>query len=88
MKIEQYRKKIDLIDEKIIGLLCKREKITQRIGEIKKEQKIKVLDNNRELKQNNYYSKCAKNKSLCEKYVVELFDVVRKHSKKKQKEIK
>ena len=88
MKLEDYRKKIDLIDEKIIGLLCEREKVTHRIGEIKKEQKINVLDNNREVKQNTYYSECAKKKAICEKYVVELFNLVRKHSKKKQKEIK
>ena len=49
-KIEDYRKKIDSIDKKVLELLNRRAKIAIKIGEIKKINKIKVKAPERERK--------------------------------------
>ena len=46
--IPGYRKQIDDIDEQIINLLEKRNKLSNKIGECKKSLNEEVTDNNRE----------------------------------------
>ena len=46
--LDNYRKKIDDIDNKIIDLLNKRGEIVKLIGEIKKKKEIKIYQPNRE----------------------------------------
>lgn len=48
MNLEEYRKEIDVIDNKIIKLLEKRMDIVKMIGEYKKINNIEVLNYNRE----------------------------------------
>lgn len=47
-KLIELRKKIDVIDEKLLELLTKRFQIAKEIGRIKKEAKIKLRDKLRE----------------------------------------
>lgn len=47
-KIKINREKIDVIDKKIMSLLDERFLLTSEIGELKKENKLVVLDVNRE----------------------------------------
>ncbi len=46
--IQEYRKKLDTIDDEITELLLERLKIVKKIGEEKKKQNIAVLDKGRE----------------------------------------
>jgi chorismate mutase-like protein len=48
MKIEQNRKRIDKVDEKILSLLHQRANIVREIGEIKMRAGISIFDPNRE----------------------------------------
>ncbi len=48
MQIDKLREEIDKLDEYIIKILDKRFELTDQIGEIKKEEGIKVDDNQRE----------------------------------------
>ncbi len=46
-KLENLRKQIDTVDEKILTLLSKRISIVRKIGKLKKENGIKLLDEKR-----------------------------------------
>ncbi len=48
MKLEDYRKNIDIIDTQIMVLLDERLEIVKEIGKFKSEHNIPVLDNSRE----------------------------------------
>lgn len=47
-KLEEYRNEIDNLDKKLIKLLEKRFGISQKIGSFKKENKMPVLNEERE----------------------------------------
>lgn len=47
-QLNDLRKNIDSVDSEIIHLLCKRFEISKKIGQIKKESNINILDSNRE----------------------------------------
>ncbi len=47
-KLEDYRKKIDSIDEELIKLLSLRFKITRKVGEYKRENNLPAEDIKRE----------------------------------------
>lgn len=47
-ELERLRKKVDAIDNEIVGLLGKRQMIVKLIGEIKKRNGIKILSAARE----------------------------------------
>lgn len=48
MKLDDYRKKIDMVDEKLIALFAERMELTRAIAEYKKENGLPVLDASRE----------------------------------------
>lgn len=48
MKLEDYREKIDTVDEKLIALFAERMALSRAIAEYKKENGIPVLDASRE----------------------------------------
>lgn len=50
MKLEDYREKIDTVDEKLIALFAERMALSRAIAEYKKENGIPVLDASREEK--------------------------------------
>ena len=47
-RLKENRMKIDLIDQKLLGLLNQRLRITLEIGNVKKEMGIKIYDPGRE----------------------------------------
>lgn len=58
-KLEKIRKQLDLLDDKIIKLLQKRAKLIIEVREVKKNEKLKIKDPQREQfilekTQNNY----------------------------------
>ena len=48
MKLEDYREKIDTVDEKLIALFAERMELSRAIAEYKKETGLPVLDASRE----------------------------------------
>ena len=48
MKLEDYREKIDAVDEKLIALFAERMELSCAIAEYKKENGLPVLDASRE----------------------------------------
>ena len=47
-RLKENRMKIDLIDQKLLGLLNQRLRIAQKIGNVRKEMGIKIYDPGRE----------------------------------------
>ena len=48
MKLEDYREKIDTVDEKLVALFAERMELSRAIAECKKENGLPVLDASRE----------------------------------------
>ena len=48
MKLEEYREKIDAVDEKLVALFAERMELSRAIAECKKENSLPVLDASRE----------------------------------------
>lgn len=48
MKLEEYREKIDAVDEKLVALFAERMELSRAIAEYKKENGLPVLDALRE----------------------------------------
>ena len=48
MKLEDYREKIDAVDEKLVALFAERMELSRAIAEYKKENGLLVLDASRE----------------------------------------
>lgn len=48
MKLEDYREKIDTVDEKLVALFAERMELSRAIAEYKKENGLPVLDASRE----------------------------------------
>ena len=44
MKLEEYREKIDAVDEKLVALFAERMELSRAIAEYKKENGLPVLD--------------------------------------------
>ncbi len=82
--IQEYRKHLDAIDDKVASLLLERLQIVKKIGDEKKKQGIAVLDKGREDKIKERLSR------LCEgqhekDYVLAIYEKIMMESKNMQK---
>lgn len=85
--IKSIRKEIDSIDSQIIELLKKRADLSIKIGELKKEQNIKIEQPERERELLKRVITIAKKEGLSEDYVKSIFEIIIEESKKKQSRI-
>ena len=69
MKLEEYREKIDAVDEKLVALFAERMELSRAIAEYKEENGLPVLDASREKE---------KLKSVAERSPVELREYTRR----------
>jgi len=76
MELKIYRKQLDKIDSQVIKLLEKREKISKKIGQYKKKNKIKVQNKSRE---KQILKKLNKN------YLKHIFKIIIRNSREIQK---
>ena len=83
-KLQKYRKRIDNLNSKIIKLLGKRKKITQKVGDYKKREKIKICDEYREKEIYSELKKQGKKYNLDGKFIEDIFSKIIKQSKKEQ----
>ena len=78
--LDDLRKEIDVIDEKLVDLLARRIEIVKKIGEFKKQNNLPVLDKNRFAKVLEKVEKTAIQQGLSPDFVKELYEVIHKYS--------
>ncbi|MBI2559398.1 chorismate mutase [Candidatus Woesearchaeota archaeon] len=81
-KLKSYRKKIDIIDKKIVKLLMSRFELARQISIYKKWNKLEIIDKKRERQVINNIKKFS-NKH--KKFVIGIFKNIITYSKKLQK---
>lgn len=84
MKIEDCRKEIDGIDREIVDAFIRRMEASRRISEIKKSEKLPVLDEKRE--KEVLARACSMAKDEYKRYVEELYVKIMELSKDLQRE--
>ena len=85
MSLQEYRKKIDALDEQLLELVVKRLEICQEIAKYKQENKLPVQNKKRE--QELIKNRIEKFRELGiddEKFVEELFELIMKKSREVQ----
>jgi len=85
MTLSRLRIKIDKVDNLLIKTLAQREKIVQKIAKIKKKQQLPIINKKREQEIYNQLKKKAKMYHLEEKYLLQLFKLIIRYSRKIQK---
>lgn len=86
-EIEKFRAQIDIIDQTILELIGKRHNIANRIGTVKKEMQITVLNADREKKLLDNIKTSARTLNIDEKHVEEVWREIMKESKKIQQKV-
>lgn len=83
-ELEDWRKQIDNIDEKILILLAKRMDLSSKIGKFKKEKKISLFDKKRlkEILASNI--KKGETHGLSKDFIKSLLHLIHKYSLDKQ----
>lgn len=84
MGLEELRKNIDSIDNKIIELLAKRKDLIKKIAEIKKELNKPVIDQEREQQVIKRIMEKAKESGLDRKFVTSLYNIILENSRNEQ----
>jgi len=80
--LESLRKQIDKIDSQLAKLLVKRFDLVEIIGQVKLENKISVVDRNRE---QEIVDRLLAETDLDKRFVAQLFSVIFKESRKQQR---
>lgn len=83
--LEDLRKEIDEIDHEILKILVKRVDVVKQIGELKNEQNMPVLDEERKEKVLESITERAKIFHLSEEFVKKLFKEIHDHAVELQK---
>ena len=79
-ELEKLRYEIDKIDNEIVQLFAKRFDVVKRIGKIKKENGIEVLDENRFQRVLGQVAEIAINHGLSKDFIDEIYYVVHKYA--------
>ena len=85
MTLKKLRTEIDKVDTTILRTLAQREKIVREIAKIKKKQQLPIINKKREQEIYNQLKKKAKMYHLDEKYLLQLFKLIIRYSRKIQK---
>lgn len=83
--MKYLRRKIDLIDRKVIALIKERTIIVKKIGKYKKGEKLEIVDKNREKEVLNKARKEALRKGLGRKFISNLFKNIITESRRNEK---
>lgn len=84
--LEDWRKQIDRLDEKVLNILAKRAQIVKKIGQLKKRRDIPVLDQNRWDRVLTLMLDKGNRLGLSKDFVKKLFSLIHQYSVKIQKE--
>lgn len=85
-KLDNLRKQIDIVDEKLLILLAKRIMLVRKISKFKKSHNIPILDEDRRNKVLNSQLLKGKVLGLSKDLIKKLYSLVHKYSIKVQKE--
>jgi chorismate mutase len=85
IKLSSLRKELLQCDKKLIGTLSKRFSITQKIGDLKRQQKMEVIQSNFWKKSSQKRQKWATKEKLDKAMVKAIFDQIHKYSLEQQK---
>jgi chorismate mutase len=83
-EIENFRKKIDNIDNQILELLSKRNELSIGIGKYKRENELKIRNPKRENEMLERIEGNANLLSLDKRYIKRLFKTIMRDSRKTQ----
>jgi chorismate mutase len=86
-ELEKYREHIDRIDKKLIDLLAGRFTFSSRIGKLKQEHRISVLQSSRWDKILSSRKEYAINAGLSEKFTEDFLNLIHRESIRIQNEI-
>ena len=86
-KLKQLREDIDNIDKKIISCLSERMQRIVKIAQIKKEDKLEIFDHDREKVVKSKIKDMLKAKGLSDDFVLDIYEIIIKESKRIQNEI-
>jgi len=84
-EIEKFRAQIDIIDQTILELIGKRYNLSNRIGAVKQNMKLKIINSSREKELLNNLKEKARQLNLNEKLVEDLWIKIISESRKAQK---
>ena len=79
-KLEEYRGKIDKIDEEIAKLLAERLMLVKQIGKIKKENNIPIVDNDRFQKVLERVENIASKERISKDFIDEIYYTIHKYA--------
>lgn len=82
--IEQLRKQIDSLDEKLVEILAERMQISRKIGELKKQSNTAILDMDRWQEVTNRIMQKAQSLQISEELVKNIFEKIHEYSLKLQ----
>lgn len=86
-RLTKLRKEVDKIDENILELLGKRFAVTKKVGKLKKEAKIGVIDQKRWISLLDKNLSHAKKMGIPVTLVKKIYQLIHLHSVKLQKEL-
>ena len=78
--LPQFRAQIDALDEKIVGLLAKREKVVRAVGEFKSKHDILSMDPERKAAVTENFKQNAVREGLNVKFAEELYELIHKYA--------
>lgn len=87
-ELNELRKEIDKIDNKIVELVAKRLSLVKEIAELKNKKNIEILDKNREAEIIKEKQKLAKKLNISPELVNEIFEEIIKNSIRIQEKIR
>jgi chorismate mutase len=82
--LDELRAEIDTLDENILQLLSRRFSVVTEIGIVKHEQKVEILDNNREAKIYKRLKRLAAEYGLPYGIEKQLWEIIMTYSKESQ----
>lgn len=85
--LDELRQEIDEIDQEILKILVKRVEVVKQIGELKNEQNLPIVDEQRKEQVLESITQRAKIFHLSEEFVKKLFQQIHDHSVELEKKV-
>ncbi|MDR0292127.1 MAG: chorismate mutase [Elusimicrobium sp.] len=86
--IEELRKEIDALDERLTEILAQRQRIVKEIGLYKRARGLPALDEKRKKEVLEKFKKRAEAAGLEQKFAEELYELIHRYAVKLEEEIK
>ena len=80
IKLNEFRKNIDVLDRQIVSVLSDRKKIVEQIAQFKQQNKITIFQLERWFEILRFRKKDATDFDVDEKIVAEIFELIHKYS--------